>query len=242
MSEVNPIDDTPLKGFKNPRVRLSEDPKQFYPTEEDVLCEMQLQALDFWEPLKFKVRNSLFEKQIESYNDKWYPYLPKKDVANNREGLTLFGLEGDKSTDSVSMPEAIRRSGRSLNDLDFNQPTELYNDLDVLHPVLETFSPLGRTVLIKANRGSFFTPHKDDPLLTRKTFRIAAFFGNVSDFDWFMCGEKVEIELGRFYYVDTRKTHKTYNYGRSSTHLIVNVPKTWENVMKITTNLMRWEG
>ena len=236
---LNVIDSSPLPGYINPRQRLETDPDWFVPTQEQLMCEMQLAALDFWEPLRFKVKEKTFNEQIESYQDKWIPYLRKEGVMNDREGMMLWGLEGDTHTDSLSMPEAIRRTGRSLKDSDFKYPTELYNQLECLHPALDMFAPLGRTMLIKMNKGSFFVPHKDDPYLTRDCFRIAAFFGKVNDFEWEMCGQKVDIEPGRFYYVDTRKTHRTHSWQHSSIHLIVNIPKTWENVLKITTNLLR---
>jgi hypothetical protein len=233
------IDNSPIQGYVNPRKRLETDPDWFDPSPEDLKCEMQLAALDFWEPLNFKVKEKTFNEQLEQYNDKWVPYLRKEGVMNDREGMLLWGLEGDSYTDSLSMPEAIRRTGKNLKDADFKYPTELYNHLECLHPALDFFAPLGRTMLIKMNKGSFFVPHKDDPYLTRDCFRIAAFFGKVNDFEWEMCGQKVDIEPGRFYYVDTRKTHRTHSWQHSSIHLIVNIPKTWENVLKITTNLLR---
>ena len=39
---------------------------------------------------------------------------------------------GDEPWDSLSMPEAIRRAGRELCELDFNTPTQLYHDLKSL--------------------------------------------------------------------------------------------------------------
>lgn len=236
---LNVIDSSPLTGYINPRHRLETEPDWFEPTPEDIKCELQLSALDFWEPLKQKVKEKEFTSQLEMYNNNWIPYLRKEGIMNDREGMLLSGLEGDSYTDSLSMPEAIKRTGKYLYDKDFKYPTELYKNLTCLHPVLETFAPLGRTMLIKMNKGSFFVPHKDDPYLTRDCFRIAAFFGNIRDFEWEMCGQKVDIEPGRFYYIDTRKTHRTHAWQHSSIHLIVNIPKTWENVMKLTTNLLR---
>ena len=48
-----------------------------------------------------------------------------------------------------------------------------------------------------------------------------------------MAGQKWPITPGKAYYVDTRKTHRTHSWFNNSLHLVVNVPKTWENVMKL---------
>jgi len=238
-NSLNIIDNSPIEGYISPAKRWANEPDWFEPTQEDLKCELQLSALDFWEPLKQKVKEKEFSSQIEPYNNKWIPYLRKEGIMNDREGMLLSGLNGDTYTDSLSMPEAIKRSGKYLYDKDFKYPTELYNNLTCLHPVLDMFGPLGRTVLIKMNKGSFFVPHKDDPWLVRDCFRIAAFFGNTRNFEWEMCGQKVDIEPGRFYYIDTRKTHRTHSWQHSSIHLIVNIPKTWKNVMTLITNLER---
>ena len=44
---------------------------------------------------------------------------------------------------------------------------------------------------------------------------------------------KVPIKPGGVYYCDTRKTHRTACWVPDSIHLILNIPKTWENVIKL---------
>ena len=102
-----------------------EDPSKYEPTEEDIKCELQLSALSTVEPLKWEIDLGWFRKEIKAYDDKWVPYLRREGVVNNREGLCLVGLPGDNPWDSLSMPEAIKRSGRMLTELDFNEPTQL---------------------------------------------------------------------------------------------------------------------
>jgi hypothetical protein len=218
---------------------LDSNKEKFEPTEEDIKCELQLQALDIWEPLKFDFDLYDFKKQIKPYNDKWVPYLRREGVVNNREGLSLIGIEGDDYNDGLSMPEARKRHGRKLRETDFNTPNQLYKDLPVLHPMLEYFMPLGRTMLVKVNAGGWFPPHKDAPQLTRETFRIVAFLTEATGsdaYEWEMGGRRWPIVPGRAYYVDTRRTHRTHAWMNNSVHLVVNVPKTWENVMKLMSS------
>ena len=212
------------------------DPERLEPTPEDIKCELQLQALSDFEPLEFQIDYGQFKKEMEPWEDKWVPYLRREGISNDREGLLLVGLEGDTPSDSLSIPEARRRTGKPLLEMDFTTPTDLFNDLTSLHKILNYWKPLGRSMLVKTNQGGWFPPHKDHPLLTRQCFRVIAFIGPNVDhesYEWHMNGKTWPIKQNQSYYVDTRKTHRTHSWANDSIHLIMNVPKTWENVIKL---------
>ena len=211
---------------------------RFEPTQEDLKCELQLQALSVFEPLNFTINYRQFEKEMakSKWGDAWVPYLRREGISNDREGLLLVGLDGDTPNDILSMPEARRRTGKKLIETDFTEKTELYNDLECLHPLLEKFDVLGRTMLVKVNKGGWFPPHKDSPMLTRESIRIIVFIGQQTDvesYQWHMDGRTWPISPNQSYYVDTRKTHRTHSWVDGSIHCVVNIPKTWENVLKI---------
>ncbi len=213
------------------------DPKSVEPSAEDIKCELQLQALCDFEPLNFNIDYGKFKKEMEPYEDKWVPYLEREGVTNNRQGLCLYGLPDDNPWDSLSLPEARKRTGRQdLHELDFDTPTQLANDLESLKEILGFWKPIGRSMLVKTNAGGWFPPHKDHPLLNRTCFRVIAFLGNNVDhesYEWEMNNRIWPLRPNRAYYVDTRKTHRTHSWQDNSIHLIMNVPKTWENVMKL---------
>ncbi len=213
------------------------DPSSVEPSAEDIKCELQLQALSDFERLKFDIDYDEFKKQMKPYEDSWVPYLQREGLTNPRQGLCLFGLPGDSCTDSLSLPEArIRTGNKKLHELDFNTPTQLYKDLTCLHELVGYWNPLGRSMLVKTNEGGYFPPHKDHPLLNRSCFRVIAFIGHHVDheaYEWEMNGRVWRIKQNASYYVDTRKTHRTHSWQNDSIHLIMNVPKTWENVMKL---------
>tara|TARA_B100000212_G_scaffold61391_1_gene41642 strand:+ start:4089 stop:4847 length:759 start_codon:yes stop_codon:yes gene_type:complete len=216
--------------------KLQDDPDWLEPTPEDIKCELQLQALNFWEPLAFKIDVSHFMKEVKALDGRWVPYLRREGLLNDREGISLMGLPNATMEEGLSMPEACKKAGRRLSETEFNTPTEAYDMLPSLHNLLDYFQPLGRTMLVKANAGGFFPPHKDHPHLTRDTFRVVAFPSwNVTkdEFDWEMENTKVPIKPGGVYYCDTRKTHRTACWVPDSIHLILNIPKTWENVIKL---------
>lgn len=217
-----------------------ENPASLEPTDEDIRCELQLQALGDFEQLDLKFNVGEFLSQIEQYENKFVPYLPREGISNDRQGLLLFGLEGDTSSDSLSRPEAMKRAGRMLYETDFKYPTDAYDHFTSLHPILDHWDSLGRSMIIRTNKGGWFPPHRDNPNLTRPTFRIVTFLGRetaTDSYEWWLGDTRQNIIANNTYYVDTRKTHRTHSWQDNSLHLILNVPKTWDNVMRLMSVL-----
>ena len=73
-------------------------------------------------------------------------------------------------------------------------------------------------MLVNTHAGGWF--HKDNPQLTRSTFRIVAFLSRVNPqhdaYEWEMAGQKWIITPRKAYYVDTRKTHPTHSWFNNS--------------------------
>jgi len=217
-----------------------ENPESLEPSAEDIKCELQLQALGDFELLNFKINVSKFQKEITEISNWFVPYLRREGVSNDREGLLLVGLQGDKPNDSLSRPEAMKRAGRMLYEKDFDTPTEAYTRLTSLHGILNYWGALGRTMIVKANQGGWFPPHRDSPYLSRDCFRIITFIGKETGtdcYEWWLAEERRPVVVNGTYYVDTRKVHRTHSWTDESYHLILNVPKTWENVMKLMSVL-----
>ena len=211
------------------------NPSFMEPSAEDIKCELQLNMLGTLEPLKFKINLSQFENEITNYKKEWVPYLPRDGKDNSRQGLMLWGLEGDSPSDSLSLPEARQRAGRKVMESDFKYPTQLQKDLTCVHDLCDYFAPLGRTFLVQANAGAYFPPHRDHAYLTRDCFRVVAFLKNTNQscYEWVQDGSPINIDEGNAYYIDTTKVHRTNAWQNNSIHLIMNIPKTWENVMKL---------
>lgn len=239
------MEDRFKKYINNNFIRQHEtDPKFLIPTAEQMQCEQQLAMLGDYTKLKFHISVEKFNDELEDfdYNEKWVDYLPRKDNAdkvNPRKGLMLWGLEGDKCDNSLSLPEARRRIGKKVMEADFNYPTQLYKDLTSVHDLCDYFAPLGRTFLVKADAGSYFPPHRDHPYLTRDCFRIVAFLENTNNdvYEWEQNGKIITINEGNAFYIDTTKVHRTHSWINGSVHLIMNVPKTWKNVLKLMSVL-----
>jgi hypothetical protein len=201
--------------------------------------EVSLLTIGDFEPLKIKIDTNSLMRELEPFRNDWQDYLPRTDRPNNRKGLTLTTLPGKTHRDAPSLAEASYAAGRRLSELEFNHQTEVYHSCHSLKPLLDLFPNLGRTFFVRSDIGGYFVPHRDHPSLTRDVFRLVVFVNNCGplDYDWLMDDRKLQIEQGRVYYVNTRKTHRTISWVNDSIHLILNVPMTAENVARVIANL-----
>ncbi len=210
-------------------------------------AELALSQIGNFEPLDYKIDTYGVESVIqEKYSNDWVDYLPRTDRPNNRRALTLSTMEGWDHRSVPSLAEATQKLGRPVREVEFNQPTQLYNDCDRAFPgntslkaFLDEWQPIGRTFIVNCGIGGYFVPHRDHPGMPRPVFRLVAFLKNCGpyEYDWWMDDRKANIELGRVYYVNTRMTHRTISWTPDSWHMIVNVPMTPENVDKVLKHL-----
>lgn len=208
-------------------------------TLETLSNELVLTNLGDVVPLNIKIDTNQFMNEISAFQNDWVDYLPRTDRPNNRKGLTLTNLPGKTHTDVPSLAQASYAAGRRLSELEFNQKTDLYRACNSLNGFLDSWDPLGRTFLVKSDTGGYFVPHRDHPSMPRDVFRLIVFLNNCGplDYDWLMEDKKLNIELGRVYYVNTRKTHRTISWVDNSIHLILNVPFNTDNVSRVVANL-----
>jgi hypothetical protein len=214
---------------------------------ENVAAEVALSAIGNFEPLDYKLDIHGIHSVInEKYGNDWVDYLPRTDRPNNRKAMSLTTIPGWTHQSPPSIPEAIKHMKRDVKEFEFSTPTDLYKDCDRAYPgntslksFLDEWQPLGRTFIVNAGIGGYFVPHRDHPGMPRPALRLIAFLQNCGpmDYDWMMDNRKVDIELGRVYYVNTRMTHRTMSWVNDSWHLILNVPFNASNVSKVLENL-----
>ena len=201
--------------------------------------ELVLLNLGPFEPLNIQIDLQKYMQEIAQFDNDWVDYLPRTDRPNNRRALTLTNLSGKTHQDVPSLAEASYAAGRRLSELEFDQPTDVYNACTSLHPFLDQWQPLGRTFIVQSNTGGYFVPHRDHPSMPRECFRLICFLNNCGplQYDWLMDDRKMNIQMGQVYYVNTRMTHRTISWIDNSQHLILNVPFTTDNVAKVIANL-----
>lgn len=221
---------------------ISGRPAQYKPeqiTTETLANELSLSVIGDFEPLNIKINTWQLMGELEPFKGQWPAYLPRPDRPNNRTGLTLTTMPGKTWRDSPSLAEASVDAGRRVSECEFNQPTDVYRACHSLQPLWERFPTVGRCFFVNCGIGGYFVPHRDHPAIPRDVFRLAVFVNNCDpyQYDWLMDHEKLIIEPGRVYYINTRRTHRTMSWVNDSIHLILNIPMTAENVAAVIGSL-----
>jgi hypothetical protein len=206
---------------------------------ETLSNELALLNLGPFEPLNIWINLGQYLQEIKQFDSDWVNYLPRTDRPNNRKALTLFNLPGKTHQDVPSLAQASYAAGRKLSELEFNEPTDVYRACTSLQPFLDNWQPLGRTFIVKCDTGGYFVPHRDHPSMPRECFRLIVFLHNVGplQYDWLMDDRKMYIQPGQVYYVNTRMTHRTISWVDNSQHLILNIPFTTDNIVKVIGSL-----
>ena len=205
---------------------------------EHLMCEMQLSAIGCWEPLDFLIDQTVWNSDRDRLKDLWRPFQPREGIANDRDSILLFGLNGDTATSTTGLSHVHAKIGRFPKETEFTYPTDAVPLLQSCQEIIEFFSPMCRSFVIRLNAGGFYPKHRDHFLLTRETFRLVTFLGDSSDqLEWEVEGNIKTFLPNTTYYVDTRKMHRLSSWKHGSTMVVWNVPKTWPNILKVLTRL-----
>jgi hypothetical protein len=205
---------------------------------EHLMCEMQLSAIGCWEPLDFLIDQSIWENDKGRLNGLWRPFQPREGIVNDRDSILLFGLNGDTATSPTGLSHVHAKLGRFPREAEFTHPTDAVPLLHSCQEIIEFFSPMCRSFIIRLNAGGFYPRHRDHFLINRETFRLITFLGNSSDqLEWEVEGNIKTFLPNTTYYVDTRKMHRLSSWSHGSAMVVWNVRKTWPNVLKVLTRL-----
>lgn len=208
-------------------------------SQEYLANELSLQVLGDFVPLNIKINCDQLDNELKTFEGEWPLYLPRPDRPNNRKGITLTTLPNKTWKDSPSLAEAAAEYKRRVSELEFNCPTDVYDKCQSLKPIWNLFPQVGRCFFVNCGIGGYFVPHRDHPAMPRDVFRLAVFVKNCGpyEYDWLMDHQKLNIEQGRLYYINTRKTHRTISWVNDSIHLILNIPFTTKNIRTVIANL-----
>ena len=203
-------------------------------SDEDIKCELQLQLLGDWEKLKFKIDYKTFKKDKKNLK-KWYrPFQPKKNILNDRESILLYGLDGDTPIEPTGLDQIYIKLGYKPKESEFCYPTEAKDQLTCCKEIFDWWGNWGRSFLIKLNAGGFYPPHRDHFILQRDTIRLIGFIGDSSDkLEWEIDGRRRYFQPNSLYYVNTAKLHKLSAWDHDCDMLVLNLPKTWDNMIKL---------
>lgn len=207
-------------------------------TTEDLQCEIQLDAIGPWESLNFQIDPAKWASDQNSLVNLWRPFQPKEGILNDRDSILLYGMQEDTPISPAGLAQYKKKLGYKPKESDLCYPTEAVGLLTCCKEIFDYFDPLGRSFLVRLNAGGFYPRHRDHLLLNRDTFRLIAFLGHSQDnMEWEVGGQIKQFLPNTVYYVDTRKMHRLSSWQPDSTMVVINVPKTWHNVLKVLSRL-----
>lgn len=215
-----------------------ENPSAFNPSTEDIMCETQLLTLGNWEMLDFQIDQKQWREDQKSLSTYWRPFQPKKDIMNDRESILLYGMEGDTPTEPSGLSQYKNRFGYKPKETEFKYPTIARDKLRCCSDVFDWFGEMGRSFVIRLNAGGFYPRHRDSFMINRDTVRLIAFLNDSREYlEWEVDNTVMSFVPGRVYYVNTARVHRLSAWRKECDMVVMNVPKTWENVVKLMSRL-----
>jgi hypothetical protein len=159
-------------------------------------------------PLKLKHETGSIIQDLEKFN--WVQYNPRKKI--DRQGLSITSLDGGMTgiPDLDSLYDYYSQTGIALDETNFTTKTPVYEYFKQWLDPLEAH--LGRTHVIRLNRGAFFPPHRDNKHSNIDSFRLFLPLNYESNQNFFLLEDKkMEFKNGVMYFIDTAKMHTLFN-------------------------------
>ncbi len=209
---------------------------------EFFLRKTKLQSLGEVAQLRFLIDENKFNSEMKTVEDLWFPYNPRKK-GYNRYGLSLTSLDGEVNggADLDSILEYNRENETHLDEMSFKIKTKAYEKITALHKILDYFGEdLGRTHILKLNKGGFFPPHRDSLFENDPTFRVLIPFMSDMPHTWTFILNSNLVNLSAYssYYVDTAKEHSVFSYKDNCMLLVMNIKASESSLNKIFSNLL----
>lgn len=205
---------------------------------EEIALQAKLGILGECVPLKLKVELDAYANEIAKYTEDWRPYNQKKPD-HRRFGLSLTSIDGTLGgPDLDSIYEYNQLNNATLRESSFREPTKILRDTSCFAPLRDNFS-LGRTHLIRFDKGGFFPPHRDSFGLAGECFRLICPLQNAT---WnqlaFVLNDRLlRLNQGQFYLLDTAKIHSVFSYVDNSVLLVANVLLSEPNYKAVIAHL-----
>lgn len=192
--------------------------------------------------LKFSFDTNKTLHQLEKFKDNWCPYNVKKDKVNNRWGLPLTSHSGDilDNYHLNSFGYMQKYHDVEMKEENFNTPTQAYQELTELSPIIEKFRPdIGRVHLLRVDQGGFFPPHRDFVGYVPEYFRLLAVFGKCTPENYVQMidGKPFYPEPGHLYFINFQLDHSVFSFSDGLHSLILTVrlnDRTYDLISKNT--------
>lgn len=174
--------------------------------------------------LNLKCKESKLSSEIEKFE--LQKYNPRKNI--KRYGLSITSLDGELGgIDLDSIKEYNNQNNTKYNEMSFNSFTGVYYSSPEIQKIIDPFKHnIGRSHVIKLEKGGYFPPHRDQPnyIDNQKSLRIIIPLKRCNPPNMYFTyeSETLQFEHGRAYFLNTNKTHSVFSFSGSS-FIVLNI-------------------
>ncbi len=187
--------------------------------------------------LNFKSNINKFLKSLETFNNDWKQYNPRKNV--NRYGLSITSLDGNLSgiPDLDSVREYNVKNNLELDEPDFNKKTNVYQFASEWLNPFDGY--IGRTHVIKMGPTGMFPPHRDEYSTELVSFRLFVPIAgcNYPNMFFILDNKILYFNHGYAYFINTCKEHTVFTTSGESVFIVANITLSENSVTTVLENL-----
>ena len=158
----------------------------------------------------------------------------------NRYGLSITSLEGGFSgiPDLDSLMEYNKEQGTWYSERDFREWTSFFKNCKELQKAMAPFhKSMGRSHILRLNRGGFFPFHRDEISLARQSFRLLISLTSSHHFVFLLENKRVFFQPGQLYYINTQLIHSLFSFEERSDFVVFNIDLCEDSVKAVMRSL-----
>ena len=177
--------------------------------------------------------------KIRDFESHFKIYNPRKP-GHNRYGLSLTSLDGGFSgiPNLTSIHEYNKEHDTKLSESDFKKRTPFFTACKELVEIMEPFRKhIGRSHVLRLNKGGFSPFHRDCVTLIPDTFRLLISFCSFENFVFLLNDKRVLLKPGRLYFVNTRLAHCVFSFTDKSDLAVFNIDLCEDSVNAVLRHL-----
>ena len=189
--------------------------------------------------LQIFVDRDRINKYIASFDSDFKPYNPRK-TGYNRYGLSITSLDGGFSgiPDLDSLLEYNKEHGIQYSEMDFREWTPFFKSCKELQEAMVPFhKSMGRSHILRLNRGGFFPFHRDCVSLAPECFRLLISLTEPNHFVFLLENKRVFFQPGLLYFINTQLIHSLFSFEDKSDFVVFNIDLCEDTVKAVIRNL-----
>lgn len=187
-------------------------------------------------PLRVHIPVWEVQKTISVFKEHFKPYSPQKK-GYNRYGLSITSLDGGFSgvPDLDSLREYNQLNGTNFDEPDFRKQTPFFRDCKPLSEALLPFhNYMGRSHILRMDRGGFFLPHRD---WSTASFRLFIPLCDGESYVFILDDRRVFFQQGQVYFINILLSHSLFSFRDDNLFVVFNIDLNREAVNAVFRNL-----